>query len=67
MATFFEAKQARLSLKMKLSHYAWYNWSAIIAEQDGYSILINVKKIDNSVRKIVAPVIKGVGTKMEVE
>lgn len=67
MATFFEANQARMSLKMKLSNYAWYNWSVVVSEPDGYSILINVKKIDNSVRKIVAPVIKGVSTKLEQE
>lgn len=67
MATFFEANQVRMSLKMKLSNYAWYNWSAVVTEQDGYSVLINVKKIDNSVRKFVAPVIKGVSTKLELE
>lgn len=67
MATFFEANQTRMSLKMKLSNYAWYNWSVVIAEQDGYSILINVKKIDNSVRKLVAPVVKGVSTRLELE
>jgi hypothetical protein len=67
MATFFEANQARMSLKMKLSNFAWYNWSVVISEQDGYSILINVKKIDNSVRKLVAPVVKGVSTRLELE
>lgn len=67
MVTFFEANQARLSIKMKLSNYSWYNWSVVVAEQDGYSILLNLKKIDNSVRKLVAPVVHGVSVKMEVE
>jgi len=67
MATFSEANQARMILKMKLSNYAWYNWSTVISEGDGYAILINVKKIDNSVRKVVSPITRGVSTKMEAE
>ena len=67
MVTFSEANQARMSLKMKLSNYAWYNWSTVISEGDGYAILINVKKIDNSVRKVVSPITRGVSTKMEAE
>jgi hypothetical protein len=67
MVTFSEANQARMSLKMKLSNYAWYNWSVVISEGDGYAILINVKKIDNSVRKVVSPITRGVSTKMEAE
>jgi len=67
MATFSEANQARMTLKMKLSHYSWYNWSTVISEGDGYAILINVKKIDNSIRKVVSPITRGVSTRMETE
>lgn len=67
MTTFSEAKQACVSLKMKLSNYAWYNWSTVVSEGDGYAILINVKKIDNSIRKIVSPITRGVSTRMEAE
>lgn len=67
MATFSEAHQVRMSVKMKLSNYFWYNWSAVVTEYDGYSILINVKKINNTVKKIIAPVINGVSIKLELE
>jgi len=67
MATFFEAHQVRMLLKMKLSSYSWYNWSAVVTEYDGYSVLINVKKINNAVKKIIAPVVNGVSIKLEIE
>lgn len=67
MTTFFEAKQVCISLRMKLSKYAWYNRSTVVMKQDGYSVLVNVKKIDNVIRKIIPPVINGVSIKMDVE
>lgn len=67
MATFSEANQARLSLKMKLSQYSWYSSSAVVSETDGYSIVVAVKVLDNRVRKLIPPVIEGVGVKTEME
>ena len=67
MAIFSEAHQVRMSLKMKLSNHSWYNWSSIVTESDGYSVLINVKKINNFVRKIIPPIINGVGIRIELE
>lgn len=67
MAIFSEANQVRMSLKMKLSNYSWYNWSIVTTEKDGYSVLVNVKKINNIVRKIISPVINGVGIRVEAE
>lgn len=67
MATFSEANQARMALKMKLSNYSWYNWSVVEMSSDGYSILVNVKKMDNTVRKIISPVINNVSVKTELE
>lgn len=67
MATFKEANQVRISLKMKLSVYSWYSSSAVMSESDGYSVLVTVKKLDNHVRKLVAPVIEGVSIKTELE
>jgi hypothetical protein len=67
MATFAEANHIRRSLKMKFSNYAWYNWSAVISVNDGYAVLINVKRIDNHVRKVIAPVVEGVEIKVEIE
>lgn len=66
MATFKEANQVRLSLKMKLSQYAWYNSSHVISDSDGYSVIVEVKRIDNSVRKLIPPVIDGVDIKAEL-
>jgi hypothetical protein len=65
MATFNEANQVRIQLKMKLSQHSWYNSSAVVAEDDGYSIIIYAEQINNNVRKIVSPVIDGVSIKVE--
>jgi hypothetical protein len=65
MATFNEANQVRVSLKMKLSQFAWYSSSAIIASSDDYSVLVKVKHINNIVRKVISPVIDGVSIKVE--
>jgi hypothetical protein len=67
MATFSDANQVRLMLKMKLSQYAWYSSSMVIPELDGYSVVVTVTKLDNHVRKIISPVINGVSIKTEVE
>jgi hypothetical protein len=67
MSTFHEANQVRLALKMKLSQHAWYNSSVVLSSEDGYSILVRVKQVDNKVRKIIAPVIDGVSIKVEGE
>jgi hypothetical protein len=67
MATFKEADQVRLMLKMKLSNYAWYSSSIVVPDSDGFSVVVGVKKIDNQVRKVISPVVMGVGIKTEVE
>lgn len=67
MATFNEANQVRLALKMKLSVYSWYVSSITHTVSDGYGVIVNVSHIDNNVRKIIAPVIDGVSIKTEVE
>lgn len=67
MVTFSMANQVRLSLKMKLSQYAWFKSSLVISSSDGYSVVIGVKKLDNKVRKLISPVVEGVSVKTEVE
>lgn len=67
MATFREANQVRINFKMKLSNYAWYKGSVIYAVSDGWGIVILSKKLDNSVRKLVPPVIDGVTVRVEVD
>jgi hypothetical protein len=64
---FFEANQVRLALKMKLSNYAWYSSSAVTSAEDGYSIVVVVKVLNNQVRKLIPPVVNGISIKTEVE
>lgn len=67
MSTFSDANQVRLLLKMKLSMYAWYNSSTVVSVDDGFGVIIGVKQMDNTIRKLVPPVINGVSVKAEVE
>ena len=67
MATFREANQARLQLKMKLSVYSWYGSSIVIPDSDGYSVIVAVKQITSEVKKLVSPVLGNVGIRIEVE
>lgn len=66
MTTFTEASQARLVLKMKLSNYAWYKGCSVVTDDDGFAVLVDVTRIDNSVRKIVPQVYSGVLIKTEL-
>lgn len=67
MSTFSEANQVRLALKMKMSQYAWYKSSTVIAQDDGFSIVLSVDHIDNKIRKLVSPVIDGISIRTEVD
>lgn len=67
MSSFKEANQVRVALKMKLSNYAWYSGSGVLSTEDGYCVSVTVKHIDNTVRKVVPPVINGVTIKVESE
>lgn len=67
MSIFREANQARIALKIKLSYHAWYKGSVVCAVSDGWGVLVYTKKIDNSVRKVVPPVLNGVAIRTEVE
>lgn len=67
MSTFSDANQVRLQLKMKLSMYAWYSTSTVVSVDDGFGVVVGVKHMDNSIRKLVPPVVNGVSVKAEVE
>lgn len=67
MVTFSEANQARLSIKMKLSMFAWYSSSAVVSEKNGYSVVVGVKTLNNQVRKTIPQVVNGVSVKAELE
>jgi hypothetical protein len=60
MATFFEADQVRLQLKMKLSDYYWYCGGLVMPSSDGYGVVIQTRKIDNAVRKVIPKIVNGV-------
>jgi hypothetical protein len=66
MTNFFKVNQIRLRLKMKLAQYSWYNSSVILLSDEGFSIVIHVKKIDNTVRKLIPQVIDGASVKVEL-
>jgi hypothetical protein len=67
MSTFSDANQVRLSLKMKLSMYSWYSSCTVVSVDDGFGVVIGVKHMDNSIRKLIPPVINSVSIKAEVE
>lgn len=53
MTTFFEANQARLKLKMKLSNYAWYHDCGVIVYNGSYIVLAGIARLDAKIRKII--------------
>lgn len=67
MATFKEAEQARLVLKMKLHNYSWYASSMVTIVDNENIILINSKRLDDHVRKLIPKVFNNVGVKIELE
>lgn len=68
MANFKEANQIRLDLKMKFSNFWWYSSSScLLSKDDGYLIVIKVKKLDNFIIKQISPVINNISIKTELE
>lgn len=67
MATYMEANQVRLALKMKLSVYSWYSASNVFSGDGDYYVTVFVKKLDNQVRKLVPPVVNGISVRTELE
>lgn len=67
MSTFSEANQVRLVIKMKLIQYSWYSSSTVLSLEDGFGVVVGVKQMDNTVRKLVPPVVNGVSVKVELE
>ena len=67
MATFREANQARLQLKMKLSVHEWYSSSIVVPDSDGYAVVIGVSKKTNEIKKTISPVMGNVSVRVEME
>lgn len=65
MTTFSEANQAKLSLKMQLHHYAFYDSAAVIIEHNGdFGVMILVRGLNDNIRKIIPTV--HMGTSIQV-
>lgn len=67
MITFREASQVRHALKMQLSNYAWYVNSTVYFDSNEYAILVHVKKINDTTRRIIPQVLDFVNIKVELE
>lgn len=66
MSTFNEANQARLSLKMMLSTYAWFMGTSVESDNDEYIVVATISHVDNSIRKLIPIVHDGVSVKTDV-
>lgn len=67
MVSFREANQARISLKIPLSYYAWYKHLSIECNNGQYYITVATTHIDNAVKCAVPPFHKGVSVRIEPE
>ncbi len=67
MATFKEANQVRLALKMKLSQHAWYHSTQVLPDDGDYYILVLTNSLNNHVRKIIPQVISNINIKTELK
>jgi len=57
MTTFSEANQTKLSLKMQLHFFSWFNSISVITEDGGdYGVLVLVNGLNDSIRKVVPTV-----------
>jgi len=65
MTTFSEANQSRLALKMELSKYSWYDGAVVVSTTDGFAVIIQVSRIDDTVKRTVPVVRNGVDIKTE--
>lgn len=65
--SFKEANQSRVILKMKLSHYAWYQSSYVLSSNDSYYIGVTVKRFDSIIKNIIPKYISGVSVKIFVD
>jgi hypothetical protein len=67
MITFFEANQARLVTKMNFFYHSWYKGCSVVTGNSGYTVLVGVSSMDESIRSIIPNNIKGVQINLKVE
>lgn len=66
MSSFSEANQAKLSLKMLLHFYSWFQSISVEAEEAGYNVIVTVSNMDAKIRKIIPMLHKNVIVKVNV-
>lgn len=66
MNNFALANQARLSLKMQLSHYHWYAGSSVENDKESYVVVIYLADINDGIRKIIPTVHQEIEVKVDV-
>lgn len=66
MSSFNEANQAKLSLKMLLHFYSFFQNISVEADEIGYDVVVTVSKMDAKIRKIIPMVHKNVIVKVNV-
>lgn len=64
MMTARETNTLRQGLKHKLSNYSWYVNSYVLADVEGYCIVIETSKLDDLVKNIVPSVVKNTNVKL---
>lgn len=67
MVSFREANQARTSLKIPLSYYAWCKGLSVEQENGHFYITVLTTHIDGAVKAAVPPFHKGVSVRVESE
>ena len=66
MATFFQANQVRLAIKMMLSKYAWFAGTLVVPTKEDFLVLVQVHKIDDGIRKVIPVVKDGIEIKTDI-
>ena len=65
MVSFREANQARTSLKIPLSYYAWFKSLSVDSEDGRWHITVLTTHVDNAVKSAVPTFHKGVSVRIE--
>jgi hypothetical protein len=65
MSSFSETNQAKLTLKMSLSKYCWYDSISVTTDNDDWCILVSVSKLDSSVKKLIPTTCNGIPVKID--
>jgi hypothetical protein len=65
MSSFSEANQVKLSLKMSLSKYFWYDSITLGTDNENWCVVVSVNKLDSSVKKLIPNTLQGIPVKID--